>query len=496
MSRRSAVVEVARTTASLWLRELSKLFRTSERVVLLAAIGAFVVALAFGSLLALLSSSQLNATVPPELKVLILRTAFGGSIVTTSIIATILCITSPQRTTLQTLLDLLPVSRRGASIGQLLPLIVTGFVFSVTLSGTAVAVLVKTTTSAFMLVLSIVLLLLIVAVTLAFSIGTFRLLDSVLRRYVRLPGQYSASISAVCVIGLGVASVASDILALAPARNSGFTVGDMLPHRAAALVVADSGALVGCVVLALWVVIGVGLVAISGELHRQDLEPRIIRAFRGTRPPAGSFLASLWAEALIAIRAPQTIVTVLALVPAIAVVGWLTTNAVLASAAYSLAAGIPSMPFLLAIYAVGRTADSRWTGKHLTANASWWVFPKLCAYALLAMAIAIPVVLIEMCLSLVGADELVEIGPRALLAFGSAFVGGTLVPYSEEQPLSVTASGFITAILFLGISLGLSWASQYLNPVQANSVTLGIALVLLALHWLIATNYVTEREGA
>lgn len=496
MSRHSAVAEVARTTAILWVRELSKLFRTSERVVLLATIGAFVVALAFGCVLALLSSSQLDTTVPSELKVLILRTAFGGSIVTTSIIATVLCITSPQRTALQTLLDLLPVSRRGASIGQLLPLIVTGFVFSVTLSGTAVAVLVKTTTSAFMQVLSIILLLLIVAVTLAFSIGTFRLLDSVLRRYVRLPGQYSASISAICVIALAAASVASDIFALAPARNSGFTVGDLLPHRAAALVVADAGALVGFVVLALWGAIGPGLVVICGELHRQDLEPGIIRAFRGTHPPAGSFLASLWAEALIAIRAPQTIVAVLALAPAIAVVSWLTTNAVLASTAYSLAAGIPSMPFLLAIYAVGRTADARWTGKHLTANASWWVLPKLCAYAFVAIAIAIPVVLIEMLLSLVGVDDLGEIGARALLAFGSAFVGGTLVPYSEEQPLSVTASGFITAMLFLGIRLGLSWASQYLNPFETNSATLAIALVLLALYWLIATNHVTEREGA
>jgi hypothetical protein len=480
--------EIARLSAKLWLREIAGIFRSSERRVIFLGFCALFIACAFGALLAIVSSGQVNFDLPPELQETILRTSLGGAILSTGVIATILCVTSPPRTALQTLLDMLPVSRRTAQLGQLLPIILIGTVFSLVLSSTSIAILLKLLSGGLQIFSALLLLVMLIVITECIVIGIFQILMSALRRFLRLPTQYSASLAAVVTMSISIGSVVGDIFALRPDTYDGFELTDLMLNRVMASVLLRPGDIGQWALLASWCSVAALLLISSGSVYRQQLEPAAIALFSKTKPRNGSFYAAVWLNFLIGVRNPQTIVTAIALIPFIAVVAWLKTIPFLTDIAVSLANGIPVVPCLLAMYAVGRTIHIRWLGAHLLAKETWWIFPKICAYALIIMAISVPTMAIELGVGLVGLNDIGAIAARACVAFTAALVGGALIPYSEEQPISVTASGFATAVLYLGVSLGLTVLSSYVAQSVLTLITLGCACILLLTFVRIAQN--------
>jgi hypothetical protein len=134
---------VAGVALRLWLREVARLFGVPVGRVVAGAIGAGVLALVLGGMLALVATQELDARLPVELAGPILGSSFGGAALTGGGIAVALCAASPPRTALQNLLDLLPVSRASTRIGQLLPVVLMGFGFSLALSSTGVFVVAK-----------------------------------------------------------------------------------------------------------------------------------------------------------------------------------------------------------------------------------------------------------------------------------------------------------------------------------------------------------------
>jgi hypothetical protein len=128
------------------------------------------------------------------------------------------------------------------------------------------------------------------------------------------------------------------------------------------------------------------------------------------------------------------------------------------------------------MYAVGRTLKFRWIGDHLLSDRSWWIFPKIIAYLGIGTAIMIPIVGAEMVLNMVSLTDLPGILARSTLAFSAALIGGSLVPYSEEQPLSVSISGVVTAILYMAASLSLGYLTQFIGPGAITALTVALAL--------------------
>lgn len=127
MSHEAALL-VSGVAFKLWVRGVASVFRISERRVVACVIAGVGVALMFGLLLALITTRDLQWTLPEELRQVILRTSFGSAVITTGIVSTILYLMSPPHGSLQTLLELLPVSRLAAQLGQMVPVLLTGLV--------------------------------------------------------------------------------------------------------------------------------------------------------------------------------------------------------------------------------------------------------------------------------------------------------------------------------------------------------------------------------
>ena len=70
---------------------------------------------------------------------------------------------------------------------------------------------------------------------------------------------------------------------------------------------------------------------------------------------------------------------------------------------------------------------------------------------------AVLVILILWGFGLLTAGQLPGVIAGAVVAWGAALLGGTLVPYSEAQPLSAGLTGFTVMLLFLGVFGGLEW---------------------------------------
>jgi hypothetical protein len=307
---------------------------------------AIAIALGFGALLALVSSSQLDSDLPADLRELILRTSFGSSIITTALISTVLCVSAPPRTSLQSLLDLLPVSRRDAQVGQMLPLLLIGSIFSLALSSMSVAVFTKVNVDAVQMGISVLLLLISIVIVQLFIVGLFQLISNALRRYIRLPHQYSVSIAAVITIGISVGSVIGDVFALTPTVSPAFELRDLLINRVLASLAVNPSDFFAWLLFLSWIGVAGVVFALSGATQRQDSANATIALFRGTMPRQGHLNASIWMEFLVGVRTPQTIVALLASIPFIAIVYWMLTVEFLADRAAASSARNPTTAVL------------------------------------------------------------------------------------------------------------------------------------------------------
>lgn len=482
---------VARATVKLWTREVASLFRVSQRKLTLITIGGTVLACVFGLVLGFATASQLSSAIPLELRKNILFTAFGNAVLTTTLVSAILCVTMPARTALQTLLEMLPISRRLAMAGQLAPLLCLGFVLSGALSTVALVLVAKMYGDPVRVSVAAVALAVLVLVVQLTAVSLFTIVSGLLRRFLGLPQQYSATLAAGAVIALGILSMIGDVFALGPIREEAVSWRMMLPNRIAANTVAnpDVAAIIG---VSVWAIIAAVLTLASAALHGQGDGPSTIRLFTRTRPFHGPFGASVWADVLVAVRSPQAVTTVLALIDAIAVVQCMVANPLLHDIARPLATSVPVMPFYLSVYAVGRTLRTHWVGIHLLARRSWWIFPKFVGYLALSSAISIPAIGAELALQLVAVGDLPAILSRALLAFSAALLAGTLVPYTDEQPLSIAIAGFSAAIIYIGTTTTLSLVAQSNEVMAMSAVTVIVAIALLGTYRMVAANHTAD----
>jgi hypothetical protein len=322
------------------------------------------------------------------------------------------------------------------------------------------------------------------------ALGAFLALSSLLRQRLRIPHQYAVTLAGAFVMAAALGTFAGDVFALGDGTllgaSQGWSVRDLLVTRLAveAVVHGSAAQLLG---IALWW--GAGLAAFLGacRLRHDGGTTSGIRILTGTRPPKGRFLSAAWLEVLIAVRTPQFIVTALMAVPLVMGVRWLSTIDLMAPTAEQLATGLPAVPFALSMYAVGRTVKYRWLGSVLEGSWSWWIAPKVIAYFLVGAAVAIPTYAVELALGMAGVDRLPAVAARIVVVLAAGLLGGTLAPYSEEQGLSVAASGFLTGLLVIAASMFASWAGSGTSTVLGLLAELSVAGVFFALYALTAS---------
>jgi hypothetical protein len=485
----SPTMEVGQLAVRLWRRELASLFKVSENRVKVFGVVALALCIFYGVVLAMLGSSQLGADIPRELSRSLVRTSLGGAVMTTGIVSTVLCISVPPRTALRTLLDLLPVSRRQAEVGQLLPVLVLGFVFSAALSAISLSVGWRILPSRQDFAAFACIYLMVVASTELIVVGVFSLIRDALRVKLRLPQQYSQVIAGGASILLVLASAAPDVFSFGSSASTAFEAKDLLLHRAGANVVTGEADARHWAIAVAWIGVAAASLWATGSFRSVDIVPGGLPIAVGVKPRKGSFRAAVWFETLVAIRTPQALVTGLVLFPAVGALWWLSTVPFLRDVALTLAAGIPIMPFLIAVYAVGRSMRVRWIGALATASRGWWISPTIVAHALIGLCLAVPVVVVESLLQLIGPDDLWPVASRCLFALSASLFAGAVVPFSEEQPLSATVAGFLAAIVYLGGS----FAAQGIVTLSALLVP-ELSLTAFALAILFAYYAVLRRQ--
>lgn len=76
------------------------------------------------------------------------------------------------------------------------------------------------------------------------------------------------------------------------------------------------------------------------------------------------------------------------------------------------------------------------------------------------------------------------------LVFATAIVCGSLVPFSDELPLSTTMAGFLAALAYMVLSIGLNWVKAVAGPFAAIALALVLVGLLLCLFYVVG-----EQDG-
>ncbi|WP_211206312.1 hypothetical protein [Acaricomes phytoseiuli] len=478
---------VASTTVTVWEREVGEVLNLSGRKIRAACLGALLVCLLLGGVLAALTAAQLTTQLPVELRTSILGTSFGSVVMTTGLVSMILCLSSPAGNALQTLLDMLPVARTAAYLGQHAPLMIMGFVFSLTLSSTAMVVAWQVAPGIPAALGSLVLVLIVIVIWQLLSVALFSVVSHYLGSMLRLPLQYRNSIAAAAVIAASLGSAATDVFSFTPRDSDSFTPLDLLLNRVAADVSTTPTQWTSWLLLLGWATLAAVLMVLAASRYNVGAAAGFPRFFQGWLPSAGLRSALVWFEILVAIRNPQIIVTTLAAVPLLIASLWSASIPQLSSVSFAMASAIPVVPALNGLYAVGRTLPTRWVTTQISASATAWITPKLAANFLVCMLLSSLMMLVVLASSLITVTDIPSISARVLAALFMALLAGTLIPYSISQPLSTAAGGFILGILFLLSSVTTSFLGGLIGTSAVPFISLAFAALFAAGFFLLTT---------
>jgi len=486
---------VARATLSLWVREVARLLGTSVRTVVAGVVVAVALAAVLGLALAVVAGAQLDGALPVDMRFAIVRTSFASAALTAGAVAVILSLSLPPRTALQNLLDLLPVARTAARLGQFAPILLVGGIYSLALTSTSVVVLLRTSVSPGESIAGIALFLVLLAISLLLAAALFALLQVAALRLFRLPSSYAATVAGVLSLAAVIAVSAPDILAMQSALAVSWGAAELTPSRILARLATAPSFAVG-VAGAGWASLAAVLFWSAARLHVPAARNRSILLFRRTSPPRRTpWWGLFWSETLTAIRNPQFVITAMLLPFAIVAVALLTLVPNATPIVPGIAGALPVLPFMLGLYAVGRTLRARWIPTLVTARRAVWIVPAALAQTAVSAAFAVAALGAVVLLGLLPAVQVPDVLLRCALASAVALAGGALVPYSEQQPLSVTAGGFLVGTLYALTSLGIGWAAENAAP-GTDRVLVVAAIVAFAGLYALAALRQSVREPA
>lgn len=482
-------VAIAAASWKMWTRELCRVLRVSRRAAVLLAAAAVASALTFGGLLASMTVQQIRGDLPPELDLTIARSSLAGVWLTSGLLASVFALTVPPRTMLQSLLDLLPVSRRAATFGQLAPMSMVTTVFCVALATPTFAIFSRLFSGA-ALAVAWCAVVLSIALAQVLALTIFLIASWAARRLLRLATRYADTLAALVVMSLCGWMASRDLLARDIARPAEV---DLLPHRILAAWCTGEVTPWTSLVAVVWLAATVGLIVVAGSVRPTSSDPRLPSFLRGWRPRDGSFRSLLWFEMITTVRTVQFVMTAVAALALVGVAMLLQGDPAAADLARSVAAAAPIAPFAVGMYAVGRTLPFHWIGDHLAASHLVWALANAAASFVTATSVSLPIVFLAVGSGVLPVEGLIGVVTRALLAGTLALLAGALIPVSQEQPISTTAAAFLCGVFLLGGSLGVNAAVQMWGA-GALAVTAAASALGLGLYVRVCERHITGER--
>lgn len=440
-------------------------------------------ALAFGlgGLLALIAAAQLTEGIPSALRAAVLRTSFSGAALTGGAVGVVLCISMPSRSALQNLLDLLPVGRLPSRLGQIAPLYAVALLYSLALSATGAAVVVRTATSTWASAGGIASYAALVVVALSCSIALFTITQSTLGRLLHIPPHYAAAAGGLVSLVATIAATVPDILASQPQLHFTWSLSEVLPARVFAWAALGSPwALAGS---GSWLLGTVALLWFAARLRPPSLHSRQPRWLQGMPPiRRTAWWGQVWCESLTSVRNPQYAMTALLVAAAVIAVKALALLPAVNGLSAQLALSVAVFPFMLALYSAGRTRPSSWIARSSGADRASATMAKPTAIAVTSGIPSVAALIALLVLDLVSLHDLPEAAARCAFALALALSVGVVIPYSEQQPLSVIAGGFVLGIVYLLVTLGIGLVTQSLAMGTSTLAMCAAALAAFAVY--------------
>lgn len=432
--------------------------------------------------LALTVNNELAGGLPSAIHGQVLRTSFASAVMTTSLITTIFCLVAPNKTEISSLIEMLPIGRLEARLGQVLPTLGLAFAISLALSSPAISVLHSVRPEPVPFSIGTLCLLVIIATTEAFVLGLFAVTLEAGAR-VKMPPQLRPFLAGVVGISFGLCQAAPDILPLKPDLEHDFAWHDgLIFARIWAELLLNPIAGSAWTLVCIWILLAVAILTLSSRWGRGVGGPAALPIALGTRFPKARWSATVWLELLTAGRSPQTFLSVAALALGLGLASWLNTFDAAAPLVTALAGTLPIVPFAVALYGVGRTIACHWVGDQLTATRTWWVLPKAVAYASVGLALACVSFSVEVLLGLSTLTQLPDLAPRAALCLGASLLSGTLVTVTDSQPLSAAAASSLGAVVYLVSITAIGWLETLTEARLAPALTTVVAGGVFALY--------------
>ena len=496
------VLFIARTSTTLWRRELAATFGMRERALTTALAVFGVVMIAFSVFLAWVLAEFLSSVIPAATysadQRALLRLVFAGLILGTTVYFLVLCATLPPRDRLATMLSLLPVHRRQAQAGTLLPVFVVGTGIAFVFGLPAFPMIVKLVDVQRFTPQSVAAFVGTVALVALLVPGLFFTLRDLCMRTVRLPLAYSLGIAATSTVLILLAAVGTDLIpAGSVPAESAWSL--LLPARAIAEVLqpASSDPLrlgVAWSGIALWFALA-ALLMTRVVLRSTPVEDRPFAAPTIRLPRHGSArLAAFMFEVVVLTRLPQFVVTAMILALASVVIPLVYTQPI----AQSATAQVATLPVVAAAaigaYSYGATRRSHWVGATVRRTGTW-IWAKPFATLAVSSALAAPYLLL-MGLAGLPADRFLDTATLGVSMWASAVVAGVLVPFVTDQPLSATVTSATTIALWVLSTFGLRWAftsAQVPGPVVPALCWVATALIVYV---VVATSAGTRNHVA
>lgn len=439
---------VAVAVCRLWVRDLAFTLGIGVRRVIGFVALAVLLAAGFGMLLAMVSGAALDRTVLPDDVVSgMVRSACAVAFGISAVIGVALHLAVPPFGALQVAVELSPLGRARSAIGTRLPVLAGATILSCALVSMSANVVVTTADGARHAALGLSALVLVVLISQCLSWASITLTAWVIGRCLRFRHQAATGTAGLVVIGLVVLLVYPEIFSLRTEVDLGFRPRDLLLHRGAALLAA--GSLLGGLVVLGWMVVGVVAVRWAAGLEVDRDQPVVWPVGRRVRTPPGAALAAARLEAVQAVRSPHAVSVLIVMAACVGLGRWSSRMPLLAESSSLLVEAAFLPPFVLALFATGRSRAHQWVGVALTANRAWSTWPRLLGLAAVGACGGLATFLVV----LVVADTPTLTGltvARCLLVLSLALLTGAMIPYGDEQPMSAVA-GVVGLALVLGV---------------------------------------------
>ncbi len=474
----SRATKIALVAWKMWAREMCRALRVPPSFAAVIGLLTVVAAFFFGCVLASVTVSRLGADLPADLAPIIARASLAGVWITSGLIATIFAVTSPPRTMLHALLDLLPVGRRAAAVGQLAPMVTVATAFCVALSLPTLAVFARIFAGA-TLVRGVLAVVACIGVTQILCVALFLTLSWMLRRGTRFAGGIADTLAAFVVMAGILATASGDVITADISTSAPL---DVLPHRILAAGVVAQLPLATAAMAAGWVVILVVLVLVAVSVRPAASEQRAPLLLRGWAPPHGRMLPMIWFELVTAVRSLSFLTTVTGGVGLVLGATVLLQAPVTADLARALASMAPTVPFALGVYAVGRTLPVTWISAHAAPERNGHAIAVAVAAAVVGIAVSTILVVPLVLTGVLTVTDLPALGARAVQAGALALLAGALIPASQEQSVSTTAAAFLFGVLLLGSSVSLNVAATFWGDTFVPWMALAGAAIACALY--------------